>query len=205
MPWALAETWTLAGFVAGALAGLGGALLRASVRRARERARESALPASASGAAGAGGPGPEAAFRRLRAADRWRVRQARRRERRAQRLLAMARCLIGGDERDLAARGTRAVVDDLGAEWASLWLPTGAGPVLLGSAARRGAAGPAAAALPPSGGAAGGAVHCLPLRDDGRRPLGLEGYAAFLGLLLAAELARSPAGSMAEGTGARAA
>jgi hypothetical protein len=202
----------------------------------------------------AGGETTASKLRRERAADRRRVRQAQRRERRAERVLAMARCLIGCDWVDLGVRSSRAVVDNFGADTASLWLITGERPIKLGEAARRDASAPeptwpgesesggaaargaetsefesempaasasgmpaasasgmpaaSASGMPASRTEWGGCVHYLPLRDEARRtvaflvvgfnlaqrrrPPGIEAYAAFLGQILAIEIARSP-------------
>ncbi len=125
----------------------------------------------------------------------------------------MARCLAGASLEDLAARGTRAVVDDFAAETAWLWIFADGEPALVAGAARRDARAtepswPGAAAgesLPPRT-ERGGSVHHLVLRNEarepvgclvvgfdpprGRRPPGLETYAAFLGPFVAAELKR---------------
>jgi hypothetical protein len=150
----------------------------------------------------------------------------------------MARCLIGCDWVELGARSSRAVVDNFGADTASLWLITGQRPINLGEASRRDASAPeptwpgesesegsaargaetsefesgvpagSASGMPASRTEWGGCVHYLPLRDEARRtvaflvvgfnlaqrrpPPGIEAYAAFLGQILAVEIARSP-------------
>ena len=151
-----------------------------------------------------------ARLRQERAADRRRVRRAHKVARRAERLLAMARCLAGAQLEELAARGTRAVVDDFAAETAALWLFDDGRAVLVGSAARpeaqRAEAGwPDAVVIPlrPPRTEGGGSVHYLMLRNQTRepvgclvvgfdpprrqRPPGLDTYVALLGAFVAAQ------------------
>jgi hypothetical protein len=172
----------------------------------------------ASAARDAAGGGAEAGvdsilvaqLRQERAADRRRVRRAHRIARRAARLLAMARCLAGASLAELAVRGTRAIVDNFAAETAALWIFDDGRTVLSGSAARPEAR-PVAASWPGSAGdelppraERGGSVHYLVLHNEtrepvgclvvgfdpprGRRPPGLDTYAAFLGPCVAAAL-----------------
>jgi hypothetical protein len=159
----------------------------------------------------------EARLGRALAIERRRSRRAHRQERRAQRLLVMARCLMGaGRAEELAARAAKAVLDDFGAETATVFAVRDGQPSLLAAAARRdvqlpvvhfmdaGEPIPQVQSLEP--GAPGGPaiVRCLPLRDErrravgflvvghaaGRPPAGIETYAAFVGQLLAVELGR---------------
>jgi hypothetical protein len=152
------------------------------------------------------------------AIERRRSRRAHRQERRAQRLLVMARCLLGaGRVEELAARAAKAVLDDFGAETATVFALRRGQPGLLAAASRRGVELPVIhfmdagesipqVAIPEAGAAPAGpaTVRCLPLRDErrqavgflvvgyaaGRPPAGIETYAAFLGQLLAVELGR---------------
>jgi hypothetical protein len=184
------------------------------------------------GRAGAAGEGPivtakpprrkhsEAArLERALAVERRQSRRAHRQERRAQRLLVMARCLMGATGTyELAARAVKAVLDDFGAETATCFAIANGRPERLAEAARRHMTPPVVHFMdageliprvetPERGGeqVRPGIVHCLPLRDErrrtigflvvghtaGRRPVGLETYAAFVGQLLSIELGRS--------------
>jgi hypothetical protein len=210
----------------------GGALWAAS-RRTRSGGAGGGERDWAPAAAGSA-PGPSAAaaevirLRRERAADRRRVRRAHTIARRAERLVAMARCLAGARLVELAARGTQAVVDNFAAESAALWVLGDGRAELIASAARseaRWAAAdrPDAAAVhyrPPRA-RAGGSVHYLPLRSQarepvgclvvgfdpprGQRPPGLDTYVALLGSFVAAELGTQAAGFAPGGVDDRAA
>ena len=195
----------------------------------RGAAPDAAASAPAVGSASApAGAAEVVRLRRERAADRRRVRRAHTIARRAERLLAMARCLAGARLVELAARGTQAVVDNFAAESAALWVLGDGRAELIASAARsearRVAAGrPAAAAVhhrPPRA-RGGGCVHYLPLRSQarepvgclvvgfdlprGRRPPGLDTYVALLGSFVAAELGARAAGFAPGGADDRAA
>jgi hypothetical protein len=160
----------------------------------------------------------EARLGRALAIERRRSRRAHRQERRAQRLLVMARCLVGaGRVEEVAARAAKAVLDDFGAETATVFAVQSGRPCLLAEAARRDVQPPvvhfldAGELIPQVAGPEPGAapdgprvVSCLPLRNErrrtvgflivghaaGRRPAGIEAYAAFVGQLLAVELER---------------
>lgn len=187
-------------------------------------ARGAADSAATRAAAATGDAAEVARLRQGRAADRRRVRRAHNIARRAERLLAMARCLAGARLEELAARGTRSVVDSFAAESAALWVFGDGRAVLVDSAARpearRTEAGwPGMAAFPrrPPRTEGGGSVHYLMLRNQtrepmgclvvgfdpprGQRPPGLDTYVALLGSFVAAELgsrARVPAPSGAD-------
>jgi hypothetical protein len=163
----------------------------------------------------------EARLERALAVERRRVRRAHRQERRAQRLLVMVRCLVGaGAVEELAERAVKAVLDDFGVESASIFAVTNGRPQRLAEAARRHVKSPSihfmdagelipqvARPEPGEEHAAPAVVHCLPLRDErrrtigflvvghalGRRPAGVEAYAAFVGQLMSAELGRNEA------------
>jgi len=159
-----------------------------------------------------------ARLERALAVERRQTRRAHRQERRAQRLLVMARCLMGATGvADLAARTVRAVLDDFGAESVTCFVIQHGRPERMAEATRKhvtlpavhfldaGELIPQVAAPEKDGAGRPGVVHCLPLRDEhrrtvgflvvghtaGRRPVGLETYAAFAGQLLAVELGRS--------------
>ena len=175
-----------------------------------EPAEASSSPAAMPAAPGA--VGREASLRRDLALERRRARRAQRRERHAQRLLVMARCLVGARANEVATRAARAVLDDFAAESASVWVFDPDGPRRLAEAVRTYATPPelvwdaeSAGSLPSSPSDAG-SVHIVSLRGEHRdaigflvagfgpavrqRPPGLEAYAAFVGQLLASELER---------------
>lgn len=217
----LASVWLGAGVLIGAgLACWVGTFMARHASAASGAASGGATPAGAAAVESAA----VARLRQERAADRRRVRRAHKIARRAERLLAMARCLAGARLGELAARGTRAVIDDFAAETAALWVFEDGRAVLVGSAARPEARGTeagwpdtAGVPLPPPRTERGGSVHYLMLRNQtrepvgclvvgfdpprGRRPPGLETYVALLGSFVAVELgprARVPAPSRAD-------
>lgn len=200
----LASVWLGAGVLIGA--GLA-CWARTFLTRHRGAASGAAAPTGAAGVESAA----VARLRQDRAADRRRVRRAHKIARRAERLLAMARCLAGARLGELAARGTRAMIDDFAAETAALWVFGDGGAVLAGSAARPEARraegswpGTAGAPFLPPRTERGGSVHYLMLRNQTRepvgclvvgfdpprerRPPGLETYVALVGSFVAAEL-----------------
>jgi hypothetical protein len=138
-----------------------------------------AAPAAApSLAAVPGAAGREASLRRDLALERRRSRRAQRRERHAQRILVMARCLVGARANEVAARAARAVLDDFAAESASVWVFEHDGPRRLAEAVRTYATPPELVweaervdSLPTAPSTAG-SVHVVSLRGEHRDAIG---------------------------------